>query len=78
VYGVAHALLGQEVKAVVVLNAGESLDLDAARAFCGETLAGYKLPEHLEEWNGPLPRNASGKVVKAVLRGEVTQTFIEE
>jgi len=78
VYGVAHALLGQEVKAVVVLNAGESLDLNAARAFCGETLAGYKLPEHLEEWNGPLPRNASGKVVKAVLRGEVTQTFIEE
>ena len=78
VYGVAHALLGQEVKAVVVLNAGESLDLDAARAFCGETLAGYKLPEHLEEWNGPLPRNASGKVVKAVLRGEATQTFIEE
>jgi acyl-CoA synthetase (AMP-forming)/AMP-acid ligase II len=78
VYGVDHALLGQEVKAVVVLNAGESLDLDAARAFCGETLAGYKLPEHLEEWNGPLPRNASGKVVKAVLRGEATQTFIEE
>jgi acyl-coenzyme A synthetase/AMP-(fatty) acid ligase len=29
-------------------------------------------------WNAPLPRNASGKVVKAVLRGEATQTFIEE
>ena len=78
VYGVEHPMLGQEVKAVVVLRAGESLDLDAARSFCGEALAGYKLPEHLEVWNGPLPRNASGKVVKAVLRGEATQTFIEE
>jgi acyl-CoA synthetase (AMP-forming)/AMP-acid ligase II len=78
VYGVDHASLGQEVKVVVVLNAGESLDLAAVRAFCGETLAGYKLPEHLEVWNAPLPRNASGKVVKAVLRGEATQTFIEE
>ena len=78
VYGVDHETLGQEVKAVVVLVDGASLDLVGARAFCGEKLADYKLPEYLEVWAGPLPRNAGGKVVKAVLRGEVTQAFFEE
>ena len=78
VYGVDHETLGQEVKAVVVLVDGASLDLVGARAFCGEKLAEYKLPEYLEVWAGPLPRNAGGKVVKAVLRGEVTQAFFEE
>jgi len=78
VYGVDHETLGQEVKAVVVLVDGASLDLVGARAFCGEKLAEYKLPEYLEVWAGPLPRNAGGKVVKAVLRGEATQAFFEE
>jgi len=78
VYGVDHETLGQEVKAVVVLVDGASLDLVGARAFCGEKLADYKLPEYLEVWAGSLPRNAGGKVVKAVLRGEVTQAFFEE
>ena len=78
VYGVDHETLGQEVKAVVVLVDGASLDLVGARAFCGEKLADYKLPEYLEVWAGPLPRNAGGKVVKAVLRGEPTQAFFEE
>ena len=78
VYGVDHETLGQEVKAVVVLVDGASLDLVGARAFCGEKLADYKLPEYLEVWAGPLPRNAGGKVVKAVLRGEATQAFFEE
>ena len=78
VYGVDHETLGQQVEAVVVLVDGASLDLVGARAFCGEKLAEYKLPEYLEVWAGPLPRNAGGKVVKAVLRGEVTQAFFEE
>ena len=76
--GVDHRTLGQEVKAFVVLRPGTTLDLDGVRAFCGETLAAYKLPDHLEVLDQPLPRNASGKVVKAVLRGEATQTFVEE
>ena len=76
--GVDHRTLGQEVKAFAVLRPGMTLDLDEVRAFCGEMLASYKLPDHLEVLDEPLPRNASGKVVKAVLRGEATQTFFEE
>lgn len=76
--GVDHRTLGQEVKAFVVLQPGATLDLDEVRAFCGETLSTYKLPNHLEVLDEPLPRNATGKVVKVVLRGEAPQTFIEE
>lgn len=76
--GVDHRTLGQEVKAFVVLRPEMMLDLDGVRAFCGEALASYKLPDHLEVLDEPLPRNASGKVVKAVLRGEATQMFFEE
>ena len=75
--GVDHRTLGQEVKAYVVVRPDMALELDEARAFCGETLAPYKLPDHLEVLSEPLPHNASGKVVKAVLRGEATQTFVE-
>ena len=76
--GVDHRTFGQKVKAYVVLRPGATLDLDGVRAFCGETMATYKLPDHLEVLDEPLPRNASGKVVKAVLRGEAAQTFFEE
>ena len=75
-HGIGELVIADE--AVVVLVDGASLDLVGARAFCGEKLADYKLPEYLEVWAGPLPRNAGGKVVKAVLRGEVTQAFFEE
>lgn len=75
--GVRHRTLGQEVKAYVVLRPGAQLDLDEVRIFCGETLAAYKLPAYLEILDEPLPRNAAGKVLKMVLRGEATQTFVE-
>jgi len=76
--GVDHRTLGQEVKAYVVLRPGKTLDVEEVRAFCGKVLASYKLPDHLEVLEEPLPRNASGKVLKTVLQGEAVQTFIEE
>ena len=76
--GVDHRTLGQEVKAYVVLRPGKTLDVEEVRAFCGKVLASYKLPDHLEVLEEPLPRNASGKVLKTVLQGEAAQTFIEE
>ena len=76
--GVDHRTLGQEVKAYVVLRPGKTLDLEEVRAFCAKVLASYKLPDHLEVLEEPLPRNASGKVLKTVLQGEAVQTFIEE
>lgn len=69
VIGVDHRDHGQEVKAVVVA-AEATFDVDNLTAWCRETLAPYKVPTVWERRDEPLPRNASGKVVKGVLTGE--------
>jgi acyl-CoA synthetase (AMP-forming)/AMP-acid ligase II len=79
VLGVEHPELGQEAKAIVVLDpTRERPDEAELRAWVGDRLAYFKVPVYWEERGEPLPRNATGKVVKAVLRGEVAQTFEEE
>ncbi|MEM7288051.1 MAG: class I adenylate-forming enzyme family protein, partial [Actinomycetota bacterium] len=69
VVGVDHVDHGQEVKAVIVAAGGRP-DVDDLAAWCRETLAAYKVPTLWEHRAEPLPRNASGKVVKDVLTGE--------
>jgi acyl-CoA synthetase (AMP-forming)/AMP-acid ligase II len=78
VVGVDHRELGQEVKAVVVPRAGARLDPEQIRAFVAEKLAYYKVPGYVEIRREPLPRNATGKVLKNVLTGEARNTFVEE
>jgi acyl-CoA synthetase (AMP-forming)/AMP-acid ligase II len=78
VIGVDHAELGQEVKAVVVPVGGSRLDTAELARWCGATLAAYKVPTLWEIRREPLPRNASGKVLKNVLRGEIENPFLQE
>ncbi len=78
VIGVDHRTLGQEVKAVVVPQPDTSLDAADIQQFAGEKLAYYKVPAHIEVRTTPLPRNASGKVLKHVLSGTADNTFVEE
>jgi long-chain acyl-CoA synthetase len=77
VVGVAHAALGEEVKAVIRLEPGETLTVDAVRSFVAETLADFKVPAYVEFIEDPLPRNPSGKVLKQVLRGSKDSGFAE-
>lgn len=77
VVGVPHHELGEEVKAVVELTDGATLTEDDIRAWVGETLAGFKVPTYVERHDGKLPRNASGKLLKNVLRGEGHVSFAE-
>jgi acyl-CoA synthetase (AMP-forming)/AMP-acid ligase II len=74
VVGQDHPEHGQEVKAIVVLQPGASVGTEELAAFCGQTLAAYKVPSVWELRPEPLPRNASGKVQKTVLVGEADQT----
>jgi long-chain acyl-CoA synthetase len=67
VVGVESRELGQEVKAIVVPRAGASIDVEALVRWVGETLAYYKVPSRWEVRAEPLPRNASGKVMKYAL-----------
>ena len=69
VVGAPHPDLGEEVKAVVVPQEGAVLDEAALAAFAGEHLAPFKVPTQWEWRRDLLPRNPSGKVLKALLRG---------
>lgn len=77
VVGVDHPELGQEVKAIVVLRPGAARDPEALAAWCAEKLAAFKVPAHWEFRDKPLPRNATGKVLKNVLLGEAENAFLE-
>ena len=76
--GVDHRELDQEVKAYVVPFDDAVVTTDELAAFVGETLAPHKVPTHWEIRTEPLPRNATGKILKQVVAGNAENTFIEE
>jgi acyl-CoA synthetase (AMP-forming)/AMP-acid ligase II len=67
VVGIPDERLGEVGKAYVVARAGAVVDGDALVAWCTERLAGYKVPRVVELVEA-LPRNATGKVDKKLLR----------
>ena len=78
VVGVDHVELGQEVKAIIVPRPGTEPKEGDLRDFVAEKLAYFKVPAHIEVRSEPLPRNATGKVMKHVLTGDGENTFVEE
>lgn len=70
VLGVPHDDLGQEVAAVVV-PADPDADAGALeatlRAHAATELAHYKVPSHWRIGSAPLPRNATGKVIRTAV-----------
>ncbi len=78
VIGVDHESLGQEVGAVVVPRPGVDVEPEELAAFCAATLAYFKVPTRWIVRTEPLPRNATGKVVKAVLLEQDTLQFEED
>ena len=61
VTGVADEVLGQSIKAVIVLREGAPTDLRGVKAHCRQHLASYKVPK-IVEFATALPRTSSGKV----------------
>ncbi len=72
VIGVEHRTLGQEVKAVVVLQDGASVDADEVQAWVREGLAAFKVPAYVE-FRDSLPYTQTGKVMKHLLESESEQ-----
>jgi len=69
VIGVEHRTLGQEVKAVVVLQPGASLEPRQVQDWVAEGLARFKVPAHVE-FRTELPYTQTGKVMKHLLEAE--------
>ncbi len=67
VLGVPHPSHGEEVKAVVVLAAGQSLSAEELTAYTKERLAAYKYPRIIEFSDG-LPKGPTGKILKRELK----------
>ncbi len=68
VLGLPHPVLGEEVAAVAVLRDGRSPEEREVKDFVRTQVAHFKTPEHLILRAEPLPRNATGKVLKKELR----------
>ena len=75
VIGVPHAILGEQVKAIVHVESGAKLSEDEIKDWVRETLADFKVPEFIEFRDSYLPRNPSGKILKNVLRGKGEVSF---
>lgn len=72
VIGVPHPDWGETVKAVLVAR-GEAPAPEEIQAFCSNHLAKFKIPKVIE-FVEMIPRNASGKILKHILRDQARQS----
>jgi long-chain acyl-CoA synthetase len=70
IIGVPHRSLGEEVAAVIQLRDGAGTGPDELRAHVAARLAAFKVPSRVFFRTAPLPRNATGKLLKRQLRDE--------
>ena len=74
VFGVPDERLGEEVGAAIY--ATPDLDLDVLRAALRQRLSAFEVPRHIFVRQGPLPRTASGKILKRTLRDEALAELV--
>ena len=73
VFGVPHQQLGEELAATVAIHEGSELTEKALQEFVAAKLAGFKVPSCIRVQKQPLAKNATGKLLKKVIR----QNFLD-
>lgn len=73
IIGLPHDHYGEEVAAVVNLREGATATVIELQEFTAEKLARFKVPSQIFFRSEPLPRTATGKVLKRDLRDELTK-----
>jgi acyl-coenzyme A synthetase/AMP-(fatty) acid ligase len=71
VFGVADDVLGEAIKAAVVLKPGCEADEKEIQGHCQKTLAVHKVPKHVV-FMSELPKLQSGKVNKLILQEQAS------
>jgi long-chain acyl-CoA synthetase len=77
-FGLPHERLGEELAVAVYPKPGRALDPDDLRRHVGAHLAAFKVPSQVFVLAEPLPRNASGKLLRRALRDQVLGSRREE
>ena len=68
-FGVPHLMLGEAVIAVVTAREA-LLEVSRLYALCRQNLPAYMVPVQIEIRDGPLPRNANGKIDRKSISAE--------
>ncbi|MBU73664.1 long-chain-fatty-acid--CoA ligase [Spongiibacter sp.] len=77
VIGVPDETWGEVPLAVLVAGDQGRISLEELTIHCRKTLAGFKVPKHLE-YVDMLPRNPSGKILKKELRASIVPKYTAE
>lgn len=72
-FGLPDETMGEQLAVAVVAKTGKSITEDEVRAFAKENLAHFKVPHYIFILDEPLPRNATGKVLKKDLKAYFEQ-----
>jgi len=72
VVGIPDDILGQVIKAVIILRPEEILETKDVRAHCKKNLADYKVPKFID-FVEAIPKTASGKVKRYILQEQHTK-----
>ncbi len=67
VVGIPDDVMGEEIKAFVVLQQDESIEAEELIEYARSKVAAYKYPRYIE-FRTELPKDAAGKVIKRQLR----------
>ena len=69
VFGEPDPQWGERVVAIVVPRDGAAIDAENVQSHCADALAPYERPKSIEVRTEPLPRTASGKLVRHRIKG---------
>ncbi len=72
VFGIPDERLGEDVACGILLKDGAVLSEDELRSFLAISIAKHKIPSKIWFLDQPIPRNASGKLVRRQLRADLT------
>jgi acyl-CoA synthetase (AMP-forming)/AMP-acid ligase II len=68
IIGLPHRMLGEEVAAVIEARPNHTIDAEEIQAFVRNAARAFQAPTKVLISDGPLPRTATGKVLKRELK----------